>query len=180
MALAVVVAAASPGSPEFAVINFGNTPPTVVMTPGFDNGNVVDCYGTLAAVAENSGYSVALFDISAPASPVQTVGVARFADRHQQSGKPLRPFGFRLRAAAQHHLQCRASEPDPHQCRASPDRRGQWQQQLCRSLLRRSTRGGRSGPPPVQCVAIRLRWLDRGSGQRPHRPRRDLNLRGVR
>ena len=72
MALAVVVAAASPGSPEFAVINFGNTPPTVVMTPGFDNGNVVDCYGTLAAVAENSGYSVALFDISAPASPVQT------------------------------------------------------------------------------------------------------------
>jgi hypothetical protein len=67
----LVVAAASPGSPKFAVINFSNTPPTVVMTPGFENGNIVDCYGTLAAVAENSGYSVALFDISTPASPVR-------------------------------------------------------------------------------------------------------------
>jgi hypothetical protein len=72
----LVVAAASPGSPKFAVINFSNTPPTVVMTPGFDNGNIVDCYGTLAAVAENSGYSVKLFDISTPASPVQ-VGVVK-------------------------------------------------------------------------------------------------------
>jgi LVIVD repeat-containing protein len=71
----VVVAAASAGSPEFAVINFGNRPPTVVMTRGFQNGNVVDCYGTLAAVGENSGYSVTLFDISAPASPVQTGSV---------------------------------------------------------------------------------------------------------
>lgn len=67
----LVVAAASPGSPKFAVINFSNTPPTVVMTPGFDNGNIVDCYGTLAAVAENSGYRVSLFDISTPASPVK-------------------------------------------------------------------------------------------------------------
>src|ERR1017187_9640586 len=68
----VVVAAASPGSPEFAVIDFGNKTPRVVMTPGFQNGNVVDCYGMLAAVGEYSGYSVALFDLSAPASPVQT------------------------------------------------------------------------------------------------------------
>src|ERR1039457_5172301 len=73
--MVVVVAAASPGSPEFAVINFGNTPPTVVMTPGFQNGNVVDCYGTLAAVGECSGYSVALFDLSVPALPVQTGSV---------------------------------------------------------------------------------------------------------
>lgn len=32
VALTLVVAAASPGSPKFAVINFSNTPPTVVMT----------------------------------------------------------------------------------------------------------------------------------------------------
>ena len=70
--MAVVVAAASPGSPKFAVINFGNTPPTVAMTAGFDNGNIVDCYGTLAAVAENSGLAVALFDMSVPSSPVRT------------------------------------------------------------------------------------------------------------
>jgi len=67
----VIVAAASTDSPNFAVINFGNTPPTVAMTPGFENGNVVDCYGTLAVVGENSGSSVTLFDMSVPASPVQ-------------------------------------------------------------------------------------------------------------
>jgi hypothetical protein len=72
MDLNLVVAAASPGSPEFAVINFSNTPPTVVMTPGFQDGNVVDCYGTLAAVGDTSGGTVALFDISTPALPVQT------------------------------------------------------------------------------------------------------------
>jgi hypothetical protein len=71
----VVVAAASPGNPQFAVINFSNTPPTVVMQPGFQNGNVVDCYGTLAAVGALSGLEVALFDISVPASPVQTGSV---------------------------------------------------------------------------------------------------------
>ena len=75
MAFTLVVAAASPGSPKFAVINFSNTPPTVVMTQGFENGNVVDCYGTLAAVAENSGNSVAIFDISTPALPSKTGSV---------------------------------------------------------------------------------------------------------
>jgi hypothetical protein len=69
--LVLVVAVASPGSSEFAVVNFSNTPPTVVMTLGFTNGNVVDCYGTLAAVGEYGGSSVALFDISRPESPVQ-------------------------------------------------------------------------------------------------------------
>ncbi len=72
MNMVVVVAAASKSRPEFAVINFGNTPPTVVMTLGFKSGNVVDCYGTLAAVGEYAGSSVALFDISVPASPVKT------------------------------------------------------------------------------------------------------------
>jgi hypothetical protein len=67
----LVVAAASPGSHEFAVIDFGTTPPTVVMTAGFQNGNVVDCYGTQVAVGENSGDSVAVFDIST-LLPVQT------------------------------------------------------------------------------------------------------------
>ena len=69
--MGVIVAVASSGSPKFAVINFGNTPPTFVMTPGFDGGNVVDCYGTLAVVGECSGSTVAIFDISVPASPVQ-------------------------------------------------------------------------------------------------------------
>jgi hypothetical protein len=71
MALAAVVVAGSAGSSEFAVVNFGNTPPTTVMVPCFQNGNVVDCYGTLAAVGENSGSAVSLFDISDPAFPVQ-------------------------------------------------------------------------------------------------------------
>jgi hypothetical protein len=53
-----VVAVASPGSAEFTVINFSNTPPSVVMTPGFENGNIVDCCRTLAAVGENRGLSV--------------------------------------------------------------------------------------------------------------------------
>jgi hypothetical protein len=66
-----VVAVASPGNSDFAVINFSTTPPTVVMAPGFDGGNVVDCYGTVAAVAGYSGVSVALFDISWPETPVQ-------------------------------------------------------------------------------------------------------------
>ncbi len=69
--LVLVVAVASPGSSEFAVVNFSNTPPTVVMTSGFTNGNVVDCYGTLAAVGEYGDSSVALFDISRPELPVQ-------------------------------------------------------------------------------------------------------------
>ena len=69
--MVAVVAAASPDNSDFAVINFGATPPIVVMTPGFD-GNVVDCYGTVVAVGESSGYSVALFDISWPETPVQT------------------------------------------------------------------------------------------------------------
>src|SRR5579862_8845406 len=69
--LVLVVAVASPGSSKFAVVNFSNTPPSIVMTPGFSSGNVVDCYGTLAAVGEYGGNSVAIFDISTPASPVQ-------------------------------------------------------------------------------------------------------------
>jgi hypothetical protein len=50
--MTLVVAAASLGSSNSAVINFSNTPPTVVMTPGFETRNVMDCYGTLAAVGE--------------------------------------------------------------------------------------------------------------------------------
>lgn len=70
-----IVAIASPGSPEFAVIDFGNKPPTVAMTAGFENGNIVDCYGTLAAVGSYANaYSVTLFDISNPASPVAVKG----------------------------------------------------------------------------------------------------------
>jgi hypothetical protein len=70
--MVAVVAAASPDNTDFAVINFGIAPPIVVMTPGFDGGNVVDCYGTVVAVGANSGLSVALFDISWPETPVQT------------------------------------------------------------------------------------------------------------
>jgi len=67
----VVVAAASPGQPGVRRHQLRQYAARSRDDAGFQNGNVVDCYGTLAAVGENSGYSVALFDISTPASPVQ-------------------------------------------------------------------------------------------------------------
>lgn len=73
--MVAVVAAASPGSSDFAIIDFGTTPPAVLMTPGFDGGNVVDCYGTQAVVGEYSGYTVAVYDIST-LIPAQTGTVA--------------------------------------------------------------------------------------------------------
>ena len=65
----VVVAAASTNSANVAVIDFGNTPPTSVMLPASSAGNVVDCYGTLAAIGDCGGGSVTLYDITNPASP---------------------------------------------------------------------------------------------------------------
>ena len=62
--MAVVVVVGSPGVTDFAVVNFGNTPPSVDMVSGFDGGNMVDCYGTLAAVGAYDGTVVLLFDIS--------------------------------------------------------------------------------------------------------------------
>jgi hypothetical protein len=65
-----------PDSSGFAVINFGDTPPTVVMMPGpagvmATGDNMVDCYGKLAAVGSYAGDSVTLFDIASPAAPVK-------------------------------------------------------------------------------------------------------------
>jgi hypothetical protein len=45
------------------------------MTPGSQNGNMVDCCGTLAVVGAYGGSSVLLFDISAPLLPVH-IGTA--------------------------------------------------------------------------------------------------------
>jgi len=65
----VVVVAASPASSEFAVIDFTSATPSTVMISASSGGNVVDCYGTLAAVGDCGSGNVAIYDISTPASP---------------------------------------------------------------------------------------------------------------
>ena len=67
MTLTTVVVAASTNSPDFAVIDFSSATPTSVMVGASSGGNVVDCYGTLAAVGDCTGGTVAIFDISNPA-----------------------------------------------------------------------------------------------------------------
>jgi hypothetical protein len=69
--MAVIVVAGSPGVSQFAIVNFGNTPPSVAMISGFDGGNMVDCYGTVAAVGAYDGMQILLYDISDPAWPLQ-------------------------------------------------------------------------------------------------------------
>jgi hypothetical protein len=59
--MAVVVVVGSPGVTDFAVANFGNTPPSVAIVSGFGGGNMVDCYGTLAAVGADDGSVVRLY-----------------------------------------------------------------------------------------------------------------------
>jgi hypothetical protein len=65
----IVVVAASTESPDFAVIDFSNAPPTSIVVGATPGGNVVDCYGTLAAVGACANGTVTIFDISNPASP---------------------------------------------------------------------------------------------------------------
>jgi hypothetical protein len=75
MTLTTVVVTASTNSPDFAVIDFSSATPTSVMVGASSGGNVVDCYGTLAAVGDCTGGTVAIFDISNPASPTQRSSV---------------------------------------------------------------------------------------------------------
>jgi LVIVD repeat len=67
--MTIVVVAASTNSPDFAVIDFTSATPTSVMVGASAGGNVVDCYGTLAAVGDCTSGKVTIFDISHPASP---------------------------------------------------------------------------------------------------------------
>src|SRR5579862_6113259 len=68
--MALIVAAASTRSPDFAVIDFTKTPPNVVMVGASAAGNVVDCYAKLAAVGDWGSGTVTLFDISNPEKPL--------------------------------------------------------------------------------------------------------------
>ncbi len=68
--MALIVVAASTKSPDFAVIDFTKSPPKTVMVGASAAGNVVDCYGKLAAVGDWGSGTVTLFDISNPESPL--------------------------------------------------------------------------------------------------------------
>ncbi|HEV2577248.1 MAG TPA: hypothetical protein VGU25_08555 [Acidobacteriaceae bacterium] len=68
--MALVVVAASTKSPDFAVIDFTKSPPKTVMVGASAAGNMVDCYGKLAAVGDWGSGNVTLFDISNPESPL--------------------------------------------------------------------------------------------------------------
>ncbi len=73
----VVVVGSNESLPEYTqghfwVIDFSNAPagaPTAVSVPCSSNGVVVDCSGSLAAVAAITGGSVTIYDISTPAAP---------------------------------------------------------------------------------------------------------------
>lgn len=68
--MALIVVAASTKSPDFAVIDFTKSPPTSVLVGASAAGNVVDCYGKLAAVGDWGSGTVTLFDISNPETPL--------------------------------------------------------------------------------------------------------------
>lgn len=68
--MGLVVVAASTKSPDFAVIDFTKTAPTSVLVGASSGGNVVDCYGKLAAVGDWGSGNVTLFDISNPGKPL--------------------------------------------------------------------------------------------------------------
>jgi hypothetical protein len=74
--MALIVVAASTKSQDFAVIDFTKSPPKTVMVTASAAGNVVDCYGKVAAVGDWGSGKVTLFDISNPESPVQTGSVS--------------------------------------------------------------------------------------------------------
>jgi LVIVD repeat len=68
--MALIVVAASTKSPDFAVVDFTQSPPKSVLVGASSGGNVVDCYGKLAAVGDWGSGTVTLFDISNPESPL--------------------------------------------------------------------------------------------------------------
>jgi hypothetical protein len=67
----LIVIAASTRSQDFAVIDFEKSPPKTTMVRASAAGNVVDCYGKLAAVGDWGSGTVTLFDISDPETPVK-------------------------------------------------------------------------------------------------------------
>jgi hypothetical protein len=69
--MALIVVAASTKSPDFAVIDFTKSPPNTVMVGASSAGNVVDCYGKLAAVGDWGSGTVTLFDISDLEKPIK-------------------------------------------------------------------------------------------------------------
>jgi hypothetical protein len=68
--MAVIVVAASTATPTFCVINFENNTPRSATAKGYGGGNVVDCYGVLAAVGDWSGGSFTLYNLLLPPSPI--------------------------------------------------------------------------------------------------------------
>jgi hypothetical protein len=69
--MALIVVAASTMSQDFAVIDFTKSPPKTTMVSASAAGNVVDCYGKLAAVGDWGSGKVTLFDIADPEKPVK-------------------------------------------------------------------------------------------------------------
>ena len=71
-----VVAVASTGSSEVAVIDFSAEPPSSVMvTPGTDAGYVVDCYGSLLVTGGHTSGNVSVYNILDPGAPALTGSV---------------------------------------------------------------------------------------------------------
>jgi len=70
MATSVAVAGSQEAN-QFAVIDFtsATSPVSVLVTPPFSGGCVVDCYGSLACAGNLLGGEIAVYDISNPASP---------------------------------------------------------------------------------------------------------------
>lgn len=70
-------AAANTSTSNFAVIDFSNpTSPTVAeASPGFVGTTVVDCSGIQAAVGNQNGDQVVLYDLTNPANPLPVGGV---------------------------------------------------------------------------------------------------------
>jgi PEP-CTERM motif-containing protein len=65
-----VVAVASTGSSEVAVIDFSAQPPSSIMlTPGTDTGYVVDCYGSLLVTGGHTSGNVNVYSILDPGTP---------------------------------------------------------------------------------------------------------------
>jgi hypothetical protein len=74
--MALIVVAASTKSSDFAVIDFTKSPPKTVLVGASAAGNVVDCYGKVAAVGDWGSGKVTLFDISNPENPMQSGSIS--------------------------------------------------------------------------------------------------------
>ena len=68
-----LVVAAGPNNTPFAVIDFTSpSSPTIVNpNPGYSGGSAIDCGGTRAAVGNQNGGNIVIYDLSNPASPAK-------------------------------------------------------------------------------------------------------------